>query len=149
MDLPDLVRRQAQAEGWHLRSLAALDHGLQEALVAELGGEEVRPPRAGAVVADVALAGVGDPAGGDGVRLAKERICQFVISPGRGSSSAAPSPPPTIGREQSRGPQKRACKDQGFAAGSIFSITCALYMPPSSTLPSIANTHSIPPFGAE
>ena len=40
-------------------------------------------------------------------------------------------------------------KDQGFAAGSILSMTCALYIPPSSTLPSIANTHSIPPFGAE
>ena len=39
MDLPDLVRRQSQAEGRHLRSFAALDHRFQEALVAELGGE--------------------------------------------------------------------------------------------------------------
>ena len=31
VDLPDLVRRQAQAEGWHLRSLAAVWHGLQKA----------------------------------------------------------------------------------------------------------------------
>ena len=74
VNLPDLVRRQVQAEGWHLRSLAALDHGLEKALVAELCREEIRSPRAGAVVADVALAGVGDPTGGDGVRLAKERV---------------------------------------------------------------------------
>ena len=66
-DLPDFVQRQAQAEGWHLRSLAALDHGLQKALVVKLRREEVWSPRAGAVVADVALAGVSDPAGGDGV----------------------------------------------------------------------------------
>src|SRR5271154_4154835 len=39
MDLPDLVRRQSQAEGRHLRSFAAMDHRFQEALVAELGGE--------------------------------------------------------------------------------------------------------------
>src|SRR5580704_13098033 len=69
MDLPDLVQRQPQTERRHLRSLAALDHRLQKALVAELRREEIRPPRAGAVVADVALARVRDPAGGDGVRL--------------------------------------------------------------------------------
>ena len=79
VNLPHLVRRQAQAEGWHLRSLAALDHRLQKALVAELRREEVRSPRAGAVVADVALARVRDPAGGDGVRLAEERVGEFVI----------------------------------------------------------------------
>jgi hypothetical protein len=67
VDLPDFVPRQAQAEGWHLRSLATLDHRLKKALVAELRREEVRPPRAGAVVVDVALAGASDPAGGDGV----------------------------------------------------------------------------------
>jgi hypothetical protein len=64
----------AQAEGWHLRSPAALDHRLRKALVAELRREEVRLPRAGAVVAHVALAGLSDPAGGGGVRLAKEWI---------------------------------------------------------------------------
>ena len=32
---------------------------------------------------------------------------------------------------------------------SIFSITSVLYKSPSSTLPSMANTQSIPPFGAE
>jgi hypothetical protein len=40
VDLPDLVRRQAQAEGWHLRSLAAVGHGLQKAW-AVLGEEAV------------------------------------------------------------------------------------------------------------
>jgi hypothetical protein len=70
VDLPDFVERQAQAEGRHLRSLAALDHRLQRALVAELRREQVRSPRAGAVVAHVALAGVGDPAGGGGVASA-------------------------------------------------------------------------------
>lgn len=80
VDLPDFVRRQAQAEGWHLRAAAALDHGLQKALVAELRRKEVRPPRAGAVVADVALACTGDPAGGDGVGLAKEGVGQLVIA---------------------------------------------------------------------
>src|SRR4029077_17777305 len=79
MDLPDLVQRQPQTERRHLRSLSALDHRLQKALVAELRREEIRSPRAGAVMADVTLAGVGDPAGGDGVRLAKERIREFVI----------------------------------------------------------------------
>jgi hypothetical protein len=43
VDLPDFVRRQAQAEGWHLCAAAALDHGLQKALVAELRREEVGP----------------------------------------------------------------------------------------------------------
>ena len=85
MDLPHFVQRQAQAEGWHLRPLAALDHGFQEALVAELRGEEVRPPRAGAMVADVALAGVGDPVGSDGVRLARN-----------GSISSSPARPRLI-----------------------------------------------------
>ena len=60
MDLPDFVQRQAQAEGWHRASLAALDHSFEEALVAELRREEVRSPRPRAVVADVALAGVGN-----------------------------------------------------------------------------------------
>ena len=79
VDLPDLVGRQAQAEGRHLRALAAVDHGLQELLVAELGGEEVRPARAGAVVADVALAAIDVAAGGDRVRLAEKRIGQRVL----------------------------------------------------------------------
>ena len=70
VNLPDFVQRQAQAECWHLRSLAALDHGLQKALVPKLRREEVWSPRAGAVVADVALAGVSEPAGGDGVASA-------------------------------------------------------------------------------
>jgi len=43
VNLPDLVRRQVQAEGWHLRSLAALDHGLEKALVAELVAKRFGP----------------------------------------------------------------------------------------------------------
>ena len=47
VDLPDLVQQQAQAEGWHLRVLAAPDHRFQKALFAGLCREEVPPPRAG------------------------------------------------------------------------------------------------------
>ena len=35
MHLPHLVGGEAQAEGRHLRALAAVDHGLQESLVGE------------------------------------------------------------------------------------------------------------------
>jgi mono/diheme cytochrome c family protein len=41
VDVPDVVRRQAQAEGRHLRPLTAVDDGLQELLVAEPAAEEV------------------------------------------------------------------------------------------------------------
>ena len=98
---------------------------------------------------DVAFAGVSDPTGRDRVRLAKERIRQPVIRQAAAHRQQRHRRRQRYEREQSRGPGKRACKDQGLLDGSIFSITCALYMPPSSTLPSIANTHSIPPFGAE
>ena len=37
----------------------------------------------------------------------------------------------------------------GYCFISIFSMTSVLYKSPSSTLPSMANTQSIPPFGAE
>jgi hypothetical protein len=70
-------RRRLKAGIWV--PLAALDHRLQKALVAQLRREEVRPSRAGAMAADIALAGIGDPAGGDGVRLAEERVRGFVI----------------------------------------------------------------------
>jgi hypothetical protein len=55
MHLPHFVQRQAQAKGRHLRALA--DYGLQKTLVAELGGEEVRPRAPELSWAGVALDG--------------------------------------------------------------------------------------------
>jgi len=70
MNLPDFVRRQAQAESRHLSSLAAADHSFQEFFVAELGRKEVGSARAAAVMADIALGGVDGSARSDSVRLA-------------------------------------------------------------------------------
>ena len=123
--LPDLIGRQSHAEGRHLRALAALDHRLQELLVGELGGEDVRAARAGAVVADVAFAGVDVAAGGDGVGLAEERVRQFV-SPLAAAIASSDIAAANGASERSRELRIAHARDQGFAAGSIFSITCAL-----------------------
>src|SRR5262245_11892211 len=81
MELPDLVGRQALAEGRHLGAFSAVDHRLEELLVGELGGEEVRTARAGAVMTYVALASVDIAAGGDRFGLPTKRIGQAFRGP--------------------------------------------------------------------
>ena len=47
VQLPDLVRGQAQAERRHQGALATIDDGLEEPLIAQLGREQVGASRAG------------------------------------------------------------------------------------------------------
>ena len=72
--LPNLVNGKAGAEGRHLRAFAALDHGLEESLVAELRREEVRPAGARALMTHQALALIDIAAGRNRLGLAEERV---------------------------------------------------------------------------
>ena len=77
--LPDLVGDKRCAEGRHLRALAAIDHGLQELFVGELGRKDVRAARAGALVADQALGAIDVAARFDRVGLAENGLVKRLL----------------------------------------------------------------------
>src|SRR5262245_12615299 len=79
MHLPNLVWRQARAEGRHQRALPPIDDRLKKSLVAELGRKQVRATRSRRAVANQAFATVGVPSRLNGIGLAKKRIGQRLV----------------------------------------------------------------------
>ena len=150
--LPNLFERQSMTKARHLRPFPTVDHRFDELVIAEFCREDVRSAGAGAVMTDQALASIDIATGRDGLGLAEERIGQALLCVRDRASGDKPK------SKAARRRMKRARADRDrhnrgslhdYCFGSIFSMTWVLYKSPSSTLPSMANTQSIPPFGAE
>ena len=149
--MPNLVERQSMTKTRHLRPFPTVDHRFDELMIAEFCREDVRSAGAGAVMTDQAFASIDIATGRDGPGLAEERIGQdrLCVHDSRRreteqqSCEAKDKPSARRPMRHNRGSLHDYC------FGSIFSMTWVLYKSPSSTLPSMANTQSIPPFGAE
>jgi hypothetical protein len=131
--LPDLIGRETKAKGWHLGSFAAIDHHFQELFVGQLGGEQIRSARTGAVVTDITFASINFVAGGNCFRLAEDGIDKRFLCMGDRREWDRQRQRKHTGATAFRRPRRQfqagldSARAHGFfRLGSIFSMTCEL-----------------------